>query len=289
MKEINNSNSNNNELINNNKNVSNNTINNNSNNNINNNNFRKETTMNLYKVNSFSNIKKVQDIKKNSKIKYNKHNSTLTGTTTCSYMKHSSIYYDKKTSKSINKQHNFYRNEILIKEPNTKRINKQKYHNIISNHFSINSSNSNINLNSNKINIKTENLYSKYFSKNILSPSSSIGVINNKKSFLYEKKIKKNSGIYPIRKAYFNMKINGSPFSSRMSNDTSRIRIMKNTINNDKRYSICEIKNKKNLKNINNSLNLKSVKNIKTQRNNSNNSKKKVYLATYCGCFKSKK
>ena len=144
--------------------------------------------MNLYKVNSFSNIKKAQDIKKNSKIKYNKHNSTLTGTTTCSYMKHSSIYYDKKTSKSINKQHNFYRNEILIKEPNTKRINKQKYHNIISNHFSINSSNSNINLNSNKINIKTENLYSKYFSKNILSPSSSIGVINNKKSFLYEKK-----------------------------------------------------------------------------------------------------
>ena len=223
-----------------------------------------------------------KDIKNNSKIKYNKHNSTLTGTTTCSYMKHSSIYYDKKTSKPINK--NFYRNEILINGPNNKRINKQKQHNIILNHFSINTSNSNINLNSNKVNIKTENIYSKQLPKNILSPTQSIGYITNNKNYLYEKKLKKYSGIFPIRKAYFNIKINGSPLTSRMLHDTSRTRIMKSTINNEKRSSKYE---KNNLKNINNSLNLKSVKNIKAQRNNSNN--KREYLVTYYGCFKSKK
>ena len=281
IKDTNNNNSNYNiELINfkNNNNFN----NTNSNNNIINNNLIKETPMNLYKVNSFRNIKKIKDIKNNSKIKYNKHNSTLTGTTTCSYMKHSSIYYDKKTSKPINK--NFYKNEILINGPNNKRINKQKHHNIILNHFSINSSNSNINLNSNKVNIKTENIYSKQLSKNILSPSQSLGYITNNKNYLYEKKLKKYSGIFPIRKAYFNIKINGSPFTSRMLHNTSRTRIMKSTINNEKRSSKYE---KNNLKNINNSLNLKSVKNIKTQRNNSNN--KREYLVTYYGCFKPKK
>ena len=280
IKDTNNNNSNYNiELINF---KNNNNFNNINSNNIINNNLIKETPMNLYKVNSFRNIKKIKDIKNNSKIKYNKHNSTLTGTTTCSYMKHSSIYYDKKTSKPINK--NFYKNEILINGPNNKRINKQKHHNIILNHFSINSSNSNINLNSNKVNIKTENIYSKQLSKNILSPSQSLGYITNNKNYLYEKKLKKYSGIFPIRKAYFNIKINGSPFTSRMLHDTSRTRIMKSTINNEKRSSKYE---KNNLKNINNSLNLKSVKNIKTQRNNSNN--KREYLVTYYGCFKPKK
>ena len=298
IKEANNSNSNyNTELINNNnnnynnKNILNNNFNNKintnySNNNIINNILKKENSMNLYKVKSFSNIKKTKDAKKNSKTKCNKNNSTLTGTTTCSNMKHSSIYYDKKTSKPINKKHIFYRNKILINEPNNKIINKKKYHNNIFNQFSINSSISNINLNSNKVNIKTENSHSKYFSKNILSTSPSIGNITEKKNYLYQKALKKYSGIFPIRKEYCKMKINGSPFTSRMSHDTSRTRIMKSTINNDKRCSKYE--NKNNLKNINNSLNLKSVKNIKAQRNYSKTNKR-VYLATYYGYFKPKK
>ena len=70
--------------------------------------------MNLYKVNSFSNIQKEKKTKKYSNIKTNKQNSTLTGTTTCSYMKHSSIYYEKKTAKPIKRRHIFYQNEILL-------------------------------------------------------------------------------------------------------------------------------------------------------------------------------
>ena len=289
MKEINNSNSNHNaDLINTNNNINSNKTNNkiNDTNPIINNYYKgKELPMNLYKVSSFTNIQKVKEMKKNSKIKSNKQNSTLTGTTTCSFMKHSSIYYDKKNSKSINKKYNFYKNGILTKEHNNKRIIKRKYHNIITRHFT-NNSNSNINSYTNKANNKTETIY---FSKNILSPSSSIGYITNKKP-LYEKQknIKKYSGILPSKKACCNLKFNGSPFSSRMSHDTSRTKIIKNSINNDKIYSIYDIKKKINLKNINNSCNLKSEKNIKSQKNNSNINKK-AYLATYYGCFKPKK
>ena len=300
LKEINNSNSNYNaDLINSNNynaisnNNTNNIINDNNLNINNNNNRKRDISMNLYKVNSFSRIKKSKEIKQNLNIKPNKHNSTLTGqTTTCSYLKHSSIYYDKKSSKSVNKKPTFHKKDILIHEQNfNKRINKRKSHNIISKQFPINISNSNINIRNNKINnnniINTENIYSKYFSKNILSSSPSIGYSANKKNILCEKQFKKNSGIFPYKKVYFNIKGNGSPLTIKMSN-TSRTRIMKKIIINEKIYSTHDKNKIIKLKDINNSWNLKSVKNIKDQKNNSSINKK-IYMNTYYGYFKQKK
>ena len=300
MKDINNSNSNYNPdtantNINNFNNIfSNNAINNNTNENnlttfINNrsngNNItRNDISMNLYKVNSFSNIQKVKKTKKYSKIKSNKHNSTLTGTTTCSYMKHSSIYYEKKTAKPIKRRHIFYQNEILLNDAYNKPNSKNKYRNNISKQFSIN--NNSIN---NKINAKTENKNIKCFPKNMLSPSPSIGFINNKKDLLYEKLIRRKIGILPIKKTYFNLKDLGSPFTSRIRLDTSRTRMMKSTINIDKMYSMYRKKRKIDFKNLKNkSYNLKSVKIIKEQINNSINNKR-MYLNTYYDFYNSKK
>ena len=253
---------------------------------INKNYKEKEISMNLYKVNSLSNIRGNKRMKKNSKIFPNKHNSTLTGTTACSYMKNSSIYYDKKISKSLNKKNLFNKKEIIINEPNNKRINKRKNtNNIISKQFPISSSNININSNPNKIILKSDKIYYRYFPKYILSTSPSFGYISNKKNLLYEKQIKKNNDIFLIKKTYLNLKENRSLLNSRMSKDMIRTRIIK-TINNDRIYSI--YKNKKNSKNINKSWNLKSLKNIKNQINNSNINTKE-YLITYYGSFKSKK
>ena len=245
---------------------------------------RNDISMNLYKVNSFSNIQKVNKTKKYSKIKSNRHNSTLTGTTTCSYMKHSSINYEKKTAKPIKRRHIFYQNEILLNDAYNKPNSKNKYHNNISKQFSINN-----NSNNNKINVKTENKNIKCFSKNMLSPSPSIGFINNKKDFLYEKLIRRKIGILPIKKTYFNFKYLGSPFTSRIRLDTSRTRMMKNTINIDKMYSIYRKKRKIDFKNLKNkSYNFKSVKIIKEQINNSINNKR-MYLNTYYDFYNSKK
>ena len=245
---------------------------------------RNDISMNLYKVNSFSNIQKAKKTKKYSKIKANKHNSTLTGTTTCSYMKHSSIYYEKKTAKPIKRRHIFYQNEILLNDAYNKQNNKNKYYNNISKQFSINN-----NSNNNKINIKTENKNIKCFPKNMLSPSPSIGFINNKKDLLYEKLIRRKIGILPIKKTYFNLKNLGSSFTSRIRLDTSRTRMMKNTINIDKMYSMYRKKRKIDFKNLKNkSYNLKSVKIIKEQINNSINNKR-MYLNTYYDFYNSKK
>ena len=162
----------------------------------------------------------------------------MTGTTKCSYAKHSSIYYDKKSSKSVNKKNTFHKKEILINEQNyNKRIIKRKSHNIISNQFPINISNNNINLKNKKININKVNIYSKYFSKNILSSSPNICYFTNKKNILCERHIKKYNGIFPNKKTYFNLKSNGSSYTSRISH-TSRSRIMKKALINKKIYSI---------------------------------------------------
>ena len=258
------------------------TNNNNSNNFINEN----KISMNLYKANSLTNIQKIKEMKKASKIKSNRHNSTLTGTTTCSYIKHSSLYYDKKTSKKNKKNHNYNQNEIIINDSNNIRNINTKYHNILAKQFPINNSNSNININiNNKKNTNIENKNMSYFQKTIISPSSSIGYINN---LLYERNIRKNSGILPIKKTYFNLKGILSPLTSRMSQDNkSRTKTIKSSTNNDKIHSIYNKKNIINLKNINNSWNLKSVKNIKTQTNNCCINKR-AYLTTY-GYFKTKK
>ena len=76
--------------------------NDNSNNNI----KEKKISMILYKANSLTNIQRIKVINKNSKIKTNRHNSKLTGTTTFSYIKYSTLYYDRKGSKQIKKIHN---------------------------------------------------------------------------------------------------------------------------------------------------------------------------------------
>ena len=242
--------------------------------------------MNLYKANSLTNIQKIKEMKKPSKIKSNRHNSTLTGTTTCSYIKHSSLNYYKKTSKKNRKNHNYNQNEILISDSNNIRNINTKYHNILAKQFPINNSNSNINININNIkNTTIENKNISYFQKTIISPSSSIGYINN---LLYQRNIRKNSDILPIKKTYFNLKGILSPLTSRMSQDNkSRTKTIKSSTNNDKIHSIYNKKNIINLKNINNSWNLKSVKNIKTQTNNCCINKK-AFLTTY-GYFKTKK
>ena len=123
----------------------------------------------------------------------------------------------------------------------------------------------------------------------MLSPSPSIGFINNKKDLLYEKLIRRKIGILPIKKTYFNLKNLGSSFTSRIRLDTSRTRMMKNTINIDKMYSMYRKKRKIDFKNLKNkSYNLKSVKIIKEQINNSINNKR-MYLNTYYDFYNSKK
>ena len=81
------------------------------------------------------------------------------------------------------------------------------------------------------------NIFSKYFSKYILSSSPNIGYFTNKKNLLYERQIKKYSEIFPNKKAHFNLKVKGSPFTSRIF-QTSRTRIMKKALTNRKIYSI---------------------------------------------------
>ena len=294
-KEVNNSLLNyNSEMIN--RNINYNTIINNNTNNINENNLsikkndnnyiiRNEMTMNLYKVNSLSNIQKAKQINHYFKIRPNKHNSTLTGTTTCSYMKQSSIYNEKNSTKPIKKRNNFYQNDIMKNDNNSKKDKKVKCYNIISKQFSFNN---NPNSNNNKTNIKTEIINPKYFQKNILSQCPSIEYINSKRDILYEKLNRKKSGIFPIRKVFFNLKDLKSSLTSRNIKETSKARVVKSTINNDKIYSIYEHKKKMNLKNLKNkSFNLKSVKNIKSQTNNFNNNK--IYLNTFYGYFSTKK
>ena len=208
------------------------TINNNSNNNTI---TRNEVSLKLYNVNSYTNIQKEKH--QYSKIKTNKHNSTLTCTTTCSCMKHSSINNEKKTTKQIKYKHIFYGNEIIIKEPINKRNNKIKCYNLISNQFPNNNIINNIS-NNNKITFKTENKKKKYFPISNLSPSTSIGNINKKKDLLYKKLIRKRSGILPLKKAFLNLKILGSSFNSRIMQDTSKTKVGKSTIDIDRIYSL---------------------------------------------------